>query len=435
MSGSRGGRRWLLVAVVALLAVPYVPGIDTDFGRSVLTQMAIAAVFALSFNMLFGQTGLLSFGHAVYFGLGGYAAIHVMRAINQGLLLPMVLVPLAGAAGGLLGGLVFGAMTTRRSGTIFALISLGVGELVYAATFMLPGIFGGEEGITASRTRATVDFGFPLGSQLQVYYAVLLWTVAAALAMYAFTRTPAGRMCNAVRDNPERAEFIGYNTQRVRYFAFIIAGFFAGIAGGMYALNFEIATAEVVGAGRSGVYLLFTFLGGATIFFGPIIGAVLMVVATVLLSEFTKAWLLYLGLVFLFMVMYAPGGIASLIMMNVRVAAYGKLRRLLPWHFGLTATALVMLFGAAAMIEMVYHMQLNAAFGSRLVFMHIPLDAASMASWAGAALITLVGIAAFELTRRRFARHWGDVQGEIAHHVRAKETTEGGAAIAAEATA
>ena len=117
-SGRRGGKRWLLATALSLLVLPYVPGIDTDFGRSLLTQMAIAAVFALSFNLLFGQTGLLSFGHAVYFGLGGYAAIHVMRAINHGLPLPMVLVPLAGAAGGLLGGLVFGAMTTRRSGTI-----------------------------------------------------------------------------------------------------------------------------------------------------------------------------------------------------------------------------------------------------------------------------------------------------------------------------
>ena len=113
--------------------------------------------------------------------------------------------------------------------------------------------------------------------------------------MFAFTGTPLGRMLNAVRDNPERVEFIGYEMQRVRYIAFIIAGFFAGVAGGMYAMNFEIATAEVVGAGRSGAYLLFTFLGGATVFFGPIIGAILMVLAFVLLSEFTKAWLLYLG--------------------------------------------------------------------------------------------------------------------------------------------
>jgi branched-chain amino acid transport system permease protein len=88
--------------------------------------------------------------------------------------------------------------------------------------------------------------------------------------MYAFTRTPLGRMLNAVRDNPERVEFIGYNTQRVRYHAFMISGFFAGIAGGHVALLFEIVTAEVVGAARSGAYLLFTFLGGATFFFGPI---------------------------------------------------------------------------------------------------------------------------------------------------------------------
>src|SRR5918993_3569364 len=169
--------------------------------------------------------------------------------------------------------------------------------------------------------------------------------------MFAFTRTPLGRMLNAVRDNPERVEFIGYSTQRVRYLSFIIAGFFAGVAGGMYALNFEIATFEVVGAARSGAYLLFTFLGGATFFFGPIIGGILMVLALVLLSEFTKAWLLYLGLIFLFMVMYAPGGIASLIMMNVRVAAFGRLKELWVSYLALALTALVALLGAGAMIE------------------------------------------------------------------------------------
>src|ERR1700750_3357700 len=93
--------RILLGVVVALVALPHVPGLSSDFGRSLLSQMGIAAVFALSFNVLFGQTGLLSFGHAVYFGLGGYAAVHLMRAINQGLPIPIVLVPLAGAAGGL----------------------------------------------------------------------------------------------------------------------------------------------------------------------------------------------------------------------------------------------------------------------------------------------------------------------------------------------
>src|SRR6185503_3726630 len=130
-------RAWL-GAVVLLAALPWIPGLHSDSARSLLTQMGIAAVFALSYNLLLGETGLLSFGHAVYFGLGGYASIHLMSAINAGLPIPMPLVPLAGALAGLAFGIVFGALTTRRGGTIFALISLGVGELVHAASLMIP---------------------------------------------------------------------------------------------------------------------------------------------------------------------------------------------------------------------------------------------------------------------------------------------------------
>jgi branched-chain amino acid transport system permease protein len=231
--------------------------------------------------------------------------------------------------------------------------------------------------------------------------------------MYAFTRTPLGRMLNAVRDNPERVEFIGYSTQRVRYLSFIIAGFFAGVAGGMYALNFEIATAEVVGAGRSGAYLFFTFLGGATFFFGPIIGGVLMILGFALFSELTKAWQLYLGLIFLFMVMYAPGGIASLIMMNVRVAAHKKLHRLWGWYALLAATALVMLAGFAALIELVYHLQLNETTGSTLRYLALTLDTDKTSSWLGALGVALIGAALFEAVRRRFAVEWGRIQTEI----------------------
>jgi len=199
----------------------------------------------------------------------------------------------------------------------------------------------------------------------------------------------------------------------VRYLAFIIAGFFAGISGGLGALTFEIVTAEVVGAARSGAYLLFTFLGGATFFFGPIIGAILMVLAFVLLSEFTKAWLLYLGLVFLFMVMYAPGGIASLIMMNLRVAKYGKLKTLWLSYLRLAGTAIVTLLGAAAMIEMIYHRQLDSALGSELPFMGVVLDASSVGSWLGAILVFLIGLGLFELCRRQFAGQWGRIQESI----------------------
>jgi len=239
--------------------------------------------------------------------------------------------------------------------------------------------------------------------------------------MYAMTLTPLGRMLNAVRDNPERVEFIGYDTQKVRYLAFMISGFFAGIAGGLGALNFEIVTAEVVGAARSGAYLLFVFLGGATFFFGPILGAVLMVIALVLLSELTNAWLLYLGLVFMLMVVYAPGGLASLIMMNLRLAVFGKLRRVLPGYLVLGLAGVIALTGAAAMIEMLYHLQLNAALGPKMGFLGVTLDAQAAPSWVGAVTLLVLGAGLFEWRRRGFSRVWGTIAEEIEREIKRRE--------------
>ena len=192
----------------------------------------------------------------------------------------------------------------------------------------------------------------------------------------------------------------------------------------MGALNFEIVNAEVVGAARSGAYLLFTFLGGATFFFGPIIGAILMVLAFVLLSEYTQAWLLYLGLVFMVMVMYAPGGIASLIMLNLRVARYGKLRALLPAYGVLAAASLVLLVAVAALVEMVYHRQLNAAMGSVVNFMGVALDTTSAQSWLGLCAVLALGAWVFALAQRRFGVRWDAAQEAIE-----KETNTAGAAL------
>jgi branched-chain amino acid transport system permease protein len=417
--GPRDLTIWAVFAVVLAVA-PLV--FSSGLGVTMLSQIGIAIVACLSYNMLLGQGGMLSFGHAVYSGLGTYIAIHALKAVGDGTFpLPVSLIPIVGGLSGLFFAVLLGFVTTKKSGTTFAMITLGLGELVFAMSLMVPEFFGGEAGVAANRTAGKPFLGITFGPQIQVYYLIAVYTLICTALMYAFTRTPLGRMLNAVRDNPERVEFIGYSTQRVRYISFIIAGFFAGMAGGMYALNFEIATAEVVGAARSGAYLLFTFLGGATFFFGPIIGAVLMVVAIVLLSEFTKAWLLYLGLVFLIMVMYAPGGIASLIMMNLRVAKFGKLRRLLAGYGSLVVTGLVLFVGVAVMIEMVYHLQLNEALGPEMKFMGVMLNAKGAASWLGALAIALVGLIGFEFSRRRFARRWGDVQGEIEAAIRARE--------------
>ena len=415
--------RWVIWSLFALLLLCAPLVFTSNLSHTMLAQMGIAIIACLSYNMLLGQGGMLSFGHAVYTGLGSYMAMHALNAVSGGKLnIPVSLLPLVGGISGMGFAVLLGWVTTRKSGTPFAMITLGVAELVFAMSLMFSEFFGGEAGVSGNRVAGQPFMGITFGPQVQIYYLIAAYTFVCVALMYAFTQTPLGRILNAVRDNPERVEFIGYNTQRVRYFAFVIAGFFAGIAGGLGALNFEIVTAEVVGAARSGGYLLFTFLGGATFFFGPIIGAVLMVIAFVLLSELTKAWLLYLGLIFLFMVMYAPGGIASLIMMNLRVAKFGKLRQIWTSYLGLGVTALVMVAGAGAMIEMVYHLQLNSALGDVVRFMGIPLNAKAVDSWVGACFVLLTGIGLFELARRQYVLEWGEIQTEIEKEIKRRET-------------
>lgn len=414
--------RWIIWSLFALVMLVAPLIFTSQLSATMLAQMGIAIIACLSYNILLGQGGMLSFGHAVYTGLGSYMAIHALNMVTAGTLhLPVSLVPLIGGVAGMGFAVLLGYVTTRKSGTPFAMITMGVAELVFAMSLMFSEFFGGEAGVSGNRVAGEAFFGITYGPQIQVYYLIAIYTFVCVALMYAFTQTPLGRILNAVRDNPERVEFIGYNTQRVRYLSFIIAGLFAGIAGGLGALNFEIVTAEVVGAGRSGAYLLFTFLGGATFFFGPILGAILMVIAFVLLSEFTKAWLLYLGLVFLFMVIYAPGGFASLLMMNLRVAAFGKLRQVAVSYLALLVTGLLMLIGAGAIIEMVYHLQLNAAMGDSLQFMGVTLDAKGVDSWVGSALVLLTGLGLFEVTRRHYLHEWGLIQTDIEKEIKRRE--------------
>jgi branched-chain amino acid transport system permease protein len=414
--------RWLLWGAFAL-ALALAPKVWTSgLAHTLLSQIGIAIIVCLSYNVIFGQGGMLSFGHAVYSGLGAYLAIHTLNLVSAGAFaLPVSLIPLVGGLAGLFFAALLGWVTTKKAGTTFAMITLGIGELVWSMSLMLPEFFGGEAGITGDRVVGRPVMGISYGPQVQVYYLIAVYCFVSTAAMFALTRTPLGRILNAVRDNPERVEFIGYSTQTVRYLAFMIAGFFAGIGGGLTALNFEIVTADVVGAARSGAYLLFVFLGGATFFFGPILGGVLMVVALVLLSEWTKAWLLYLGLIFLFMVMYAPGGIASLLMMNLRVAAFGKLGRVAASYLALAGTALTVLVGMGAMIEMVYHQQLNAALGPELTFLGATLHTGQFDSWFGAVFLVVVGAGLFELTRRQFRREWDTIQQEIEQEIKRRE--------------
>jgi branched-chain amino acid transport system permease protein len=414
--------RWIIWGLFALVLF-VAPRIWTSgLAQTMLTQMGIGVIACLAYNILLGQGGMLSFGHAVYSGVGAFLAIHALNMAGAGTLgIPVSLIPLVGGLAGLVVSALLGYVSTKKAGTPFAMITLGIGELVFALALMLPEFSGGEGGISSNRVIGQPVLGISFGPQIQVYYLAAVYCFICTAAMFALTRTPLGRMLNAVRDNPERVEFVGYDTHWVRFLAFMISGFFAGIAGGLGAINTEIVNGEVLHATRSGAYLLFTFLGGATFFFGPIIGAVLMVICGVLLSELTKAWLLYLGLIFLFMVMYAPGGFASLILMNLRVAAFGKLKQVWASYLALFGTALAALVGAATMIEMLYHRQLNEALGPELKFMGATLNSAGLDAWFGAGFLIVVGAALFELVRRQYVREWGEIQEDIEKEIKRRE--------------
>jgi len=412
---------WFSFALVLLIA-PWL--FTSNLSMTMMSQMGIAIIACLSYNVLLGQGGMLSFGHAVYSGMGSYLTIHALNAVGSHTLhLPVSLLPLIGGLAGMGFAVLLGFVTTRKSGTTFSMITLGMAELVFAMSLMFSEFFGGEAGVSANRVAGQAFMGITYGPQRQVYYLIAVYTFISVGLLYALTQTPLGRILNAVRDNPERVEFVGYNTQMVRYRAFIIAGFFAGIAGGLGALNFEIVTAEVVGPARSGAYLLFTFLGGATFFFGPVLGGVLMVLAFVLLSELTKAWLLYLGLIFLLMVVYAPGGFAALIMINLRVIKAGAFRRLYGVYAGLLVAGSVMFAGASSLIEMIYHLQLNSSIDTHLVFAGLRLDTHSTTDWVGTVAVMVIGLVWFDWQRKRFINRWESVQSDMAQAAQAGGAT------------
>lgn len=399
---------WLLLAVLFAL-LPKV--LTSNTAITMLSMMSIMIVFALSYNMLLGQTGLLSFGHAVYYGLAGFLAIHAMNYIVRNKLgIPLPFVPIIGGIGGLFFAFVFGWVSTKRAGTVFSMISLGLGELVAASSLILRGFFGGEEGITANRTKLPSFFGYKFGPQIEVYYLIAIWAFICIVLMYALTRTPFGRMCNAVRENPERAEFVGYSTQRVRFIAFCLSGFFAGVAGALAAINFEIMNAQSVGAAQSGSVLLMTYAGGAGYFFGPIIGAIIITYLQITLSDVTGAWMLYFGLLFILVVMFSPGGIAGWIMLHAPAARAGQLGRLAPSYALASIPMALSLFGAIMIIETAHHQLVKAASdGPAMHFFGLALNSNSVLTWAMAVGLFAAGVIGLWLVWPRISDAWGAV--------------------------
>jgi branched-chain amino acid transport system permease protein len=267
--------------------------------------------------------------------------------------------------------------------------------------------------VTANRQVGQPFLGINYGPAIQVYYLIAAWTLLSTGAMYAMTQTPLGRIANAVRDNPERAGFIGYNTHVVRFLQLVLASFFAGISGGLSVINFEIVSAENVGVARSGGVLLATFIGGVGLFFGPILGAVIYTFFVVAISGMTKAWLLYLGLFFMAMVLYAPGGVASLVVANLRAIKAGLFGRLAPAYGAALVTGVAALAGLVALVEMFYHLELEAANNPVLTLFGIAVNVKTAPPWIGATAILLAGCALFWRAWQGVRRGWDEVHARL----------------------
>jgi len=393
-----------------LVLLPHIFG--SGAALTTFSLVGISIIFSLSYNILLGQTGMLSFGHAVYYGLGGFLVIHAINIIGANKLpIPLPVIPLIGGLTGLLFAALLGWVSTKRSGTAFAMISLGVGELIASSALILRTFFGGEAGVSANRTKLLKLFGLSFGPQIQIYYLIAAWTLIAVIAMYALTRTPLGRMCNAVRDNPERVQFVGYNPHVVRYLAFCFSGFFAGIAGALAAINFEIANSFYLGALQSAAVLYSTYIGGIGFFIGPIVGAIFVTILSLGLSDLTQVWQLYFGLIFIAVVLFAPGGITGLLMMHRPLLEAGTLTKVLPSYFEALIPTLAMIGGFVLATETIVHYTVNASEDSHIKAFGVGFDAASPSIWTMSVVLMIGGYLVARKSWARVGRAWSEAAG------------------------
>ncbi|OMT99771.1 branched-chain amino acid ABC transporter permease [Burkholderia pseudomallei] len=386
---------WL--AFVALLVVPALAW-PRGWMLGYLAQTAAMIVLALSYNLLLGTTGLLSFGHAAFAGLGAFVAAHGFNRYG----LPLPLVPLAGGAAGAVFGALFGFVATRRAGTAFAMITLGIGELVAAAAWSVPEWFGGAGGVSIDRAAGPALAGWEFGKPMHAYALIAAWCVVAAVAMRVLVRTRLARLANAVRDNPARVAALGTDPCRVRFAMAIAAAFFAGVAGALTLIDVEVATAESVGMLRSGAVLFATVIGGTTAFFGPVVGAVLLTFFSVFVASVSRAWLLYLGLLFVAVVLAAPGGASGRWRAWRDARRHGgarfDARRALPGAGAALAGGVAIVFAA----ELAYALQFAQNDARRAVIGPWRFDAGAPLGWGIAALAAALGMGLAHAARR-----WG----------------------------
>jgi branched-chain amino acid transport system permease protein len=411
---------WLIIAIVLLAIVlpwcfyDWSTNRHAGFLISMLSQMGMMVILALSYNMLLGQAGLFSLCHATFFGIGGYATVHFLNAAAEGVFpVPIEAMPLFAGLSGLGLAILFGAMATKQRATAFAMITLGIGELMATAALMFHHFFGGEGGVTTNRMIDQSLFGLTYAASIQVYYLTLAWTVIAIGLMYYLTLTPLGRMANATRDNFERTQFIGYDPRSVRFIQFALSGFFAGIGGGLYAITYEIVTFDALAAPLSANALLMAYIGGTTVFGGPILGAILITLLQSGVSLLSNSWLVYVGVMFISMVIFAPTGLAGIIHAHGPIRQAGRLGRLTVPYLRLVIPSLAVLLGFVGLVELMSFLTIGAAQGKKLVLFGDPVDVTAVLPWVISAGSLLIGGIWLRFESAGFHRVWESLTADV----------------------
>jgi branched-chain amino acid transport system permease protein len=413
---ARGVRYWPWLA--ALLISVMLPWLFYDwqharhagFVVSMLSQTGMMIIFALSFNMLMGQAGLLSFCHSVLFGLAGYTTVHLLNAAGDGdLPVPMEAIPLFAGLSGAGFAIVFGYVATKQRSTAFAMITLGIVQLVTTAATMFHHFFGGEGGVTTDRMIGHSFFGLEYAQSIEVYYLIVAWMMISAIGMYFHTTTPLGRMANACRDNHERAQFVGYDPRMVRFVQFVLSGFYAGIAGGLYAITYEIVTFDAVAAPLAANALLMAFIGGATTFFGPVLGAILITLMQSGVSLMSNSWLVYVGGLFITMVIFAPSGLTGIVLRHAPIAHAGLTRRLVHPYARVLVPGVIMLLGFVGVVELTSFLTIGLAQGKRFELFGRAIDVHSAVPWLISLVFLLGGGAWLAREAIQFKRVWDEL--------------------------
>ena len=375
-------------------------------GLSLLTQMGVAAIACLSYQWLWGQGGMLSFGQAVYTGAGAYLAVHLMRMADAGWPVPMVLVPLLAGLGTAVLAWALGGISTRRPGAALAMITLGLGELAWALAPVFPSVFGGEGGLSADRT-AGLSLGIWQGANpWHLYALVSLYLFLVMWGLNTVERSALGLYVRAAREQAGRLAHVGPDPHRVRWMAFVLAGGVAGVAGGLSAMVFEIVTPEAFNPVHSGELLLFTVLAGSRHWAGALLGGALTVLAHTTLPLWTPASGLYLGVLFMVLVVRAPQGLVGLALHEWgrgpgRAWTLPKPLACLQAVAALGALALT-----AGLVEMAYQYQQSSTLGSVMPWLGLTLELDQPLHWMGMLLAAVVcaGGWVITLTHRRHAK-------------------------------